>query len=248
MDPTVDRFQLARWVEEKLTVRYGSRPHNPKAYDSDLLGALIATILSQHTSDLNSGRAYLSLKAKYPNGWNALRDAPVEEIADAIRSGGLADMKAPRIRQLAREVYERTGDTTLECLREIGSDAERLDYLKSFHGIGPKTAACVLCFNMGRPIIPVDTHVHRVSVRIGLIGPKTSADKAHDELLEIVPGELAYSFHVHMIEHGRSICHARKPQCAVCPVSARCQFYLSTAADAMSGLSGVKAQTARLSA
>ena len=133
MEAVADRSELARWVEEKLTARYGARPHNPAAYDTDLLGALIATILSQHTSDLNSGRAYLSLKAAYPAGWNALRDAPVEEIADAIRSGGLADMKAPRIQQLARQVYERTGDTTLECLREIGSDAERLAYLKSFY-------------------------------------------------------------------------------------------------------------------
>ncbi len=225
MDDVVERSELAGWVEEKLTARYGARPHRAEAYDSDLLGALIATILSQHTSDLNSGRAYLSLKAAFPSGWNTLRDAPVEEIANAIRSGGLADMKAPRIQRLAREVYERTGDTTLDCLREIATDGERLAYLKSFHGIGPKTAACVLCFNMGRPVIPVDTHVHRVSARIGLIGPKTSADKAHDELLEIVPGAQAYSFHVHLIEHGRSICHARKPQCAVCPVASRCQYY-----------------------
>ncbi len=133
MDAIVDRFELARWVEEKLTARYGSRPHNPQAYDSDLLGALIATILSQHTSDLNSGRAYLSLKAAFPSGWNALRDTPVEEIADAIRSGGLADMKAPRIRQLAQEVYERTGDTTLECsARDCDADGERLAYLEEF--------------------------------------------------------------------------------------------------------------------
>ena len=248
MDAIVDRFELAGWVEEKLTVRYGSRPHNPQAYDSDLLGALIATILSQHTSDLNSGRAYLSLKAAFPSGWNALRDAPVEIIADAIRSGGLADMKAPRIRRLARDVYERTGDTTLGCLREIESDAERLAFLKSFHGIGPKTAACVLCFNMGRPVIPVDTHVHRVSSRIGLIGPKTSADKAHDELLEIVPGELAYSFHVHLIEHGRSICHARKPQCPVCPVASRCQYYQTAIASGGESRSGVRAQSARTGA
>ena len=219
------RREKSAWVEQCLTRQYGARPYNPAAYDDDLLGALIATLLSQHTSDLNSGRAYLALKKAFPGGWDEARLAPVARIADAIRPGGLADMKAPRIQRLIQEVYERTGATNLDLLREMHNDASALAYLKSFHGIGPKTAACVLCFNLGKPVIPVDTHVHRVAGRIGLIGPKTSADQAHDELLEIVPAQSAYSFHVHLIEHGRKICHARKPHCAVCPLTSRCDYY-----------------------
>ena len=218
------RRNKARWVEVRLCEFYGPRPYDPKAYDSDLMGALVATLLSQHTSDLNSGRAYASLKRAFLGGWEEIRLAPVNQIADAIRCGGLAEMKAPRIKRLIQDVYDRTGATDLGLLRELPSDAERLGFLKSFHGIGPKTAACVLCFNMGRPVIPVDTHVHRVSMRLGLIGLKTTADRAHDELLSLLPAKDAYSFHVHLIEHGRAICHSRRPECGRCPVRARCDY------------------------
>jgi endonuclease-3 len=148
----------------------------------------------------------------------------VERIANSIRSGGLAEVKAPRIKRLIQDVFDRTGKTDLEVLRELASDADRLRFLRSFHGIGPKTAACVLCFNMGRPVIPVDTHVHRVAGRIGLIDAKTGADAAHDELLERVPTGSEYSFHVHLIELGRSICRARAPQCGACPIREQCDY------------------------
>jgi endonuclease III len=225
------RRDKARWVEDRLTQFYGPRPYNPDAYDSDLLGALVATLLSQHTSDLNSGRAFASLKRAFPGGWEEVRTAPVNLIADAIRSGGLAEVKAPRIKSLIQDVHQRTGATNLDLLRDMATDAERLSYLKSFHGIGPKTAACVLCFNMGRPVIPVDTHVHRVSMRLGLIGAKTSADRAHDELLNLLPERDAYSFHVHLIEHGRTLCHARRPACPQCPVRGRCDYAIGNTAD-----------------
>jgi endonuclease-3 len=218
------RREKALWVEERLTEYYGARPYVAEAYDTDLLGALIATVLSQHTSDLNSGRAYLSLKRKFSGDWNHVRVAPVEEIQDSIHSGGLAQVKAARIKRLLADVYESSGETSLEGLRAMETDSQRLDYLKSFRGIGPKTAACVLCFNLGRPVIPVDTHVHRVSARIGLIGAKTDANRAHDELLGLLPEAAAYSFHVHLIEHGRRICHARRPECRVCPVRERCDY------------------------
>jgi endonuclease-3 len=214
--------KLAAEVEEKLTEYYGPREYNPEAYDKDLLGALIATLLSQHTSDLNSGRAFIALKRAFPGGWGDVLKADVKSVADAIRHGGLANVKAPRIQRVIQDAVDKTGSASLDVLTSIGDDHKRLEFLKSFHGVGPKTAACVLCFNMGRPVIPVDTHVHRVSRRIGLIGPKTSADKAHDELLEIAPQKKAYSFHVHLIEHGRRICHARRPKCPQCPLDGIC--------------------------
>ncbi len=222
--PSESLREKAQWVEERLTEHFGTRPYNPDAYDSDLMGALIATVLSQHTSDLNSGRAYQSLKKTFEGDWSRVRNAQESAIADAIRQGGLADVKARRIKNLLQDVYERTGGHTLDVLRGSSSDSEKLEFLKSFNGVGPKTAACILCFNLGQPVIPVDTHVHRVSKRIGLIGPKTSADQAHNELLALLPAENAYSFHVHLIEHGRQICHAQRPRCIDCPVKARCHF------------------------
>ncbi|HEX5323738.1 MAG TPA: hypothetical protein VFW40_08125 [Capsulimonadaceae bacterium] len=219
------RRAKAQWVETKLEEFYGSRPYDPAIYESDLLGALIATILSQHTSDLNSGRAYAALKAAYPMGWDYVRAAPVEQIADAIRCGGLAAVKAARIKRLLQDICARTGATHLDFLRDLTSDEEIALFLTSFHGVGPKTAACILLFNLGRPAIPVDTHVHRVSRRIGLVGPKADAVKTQNELKLLVAPSQAYSFHVHLIEHGRRICHAQRPSCGRCPVSARCCYF-----------------------
>jgi len=215
----------AQEVEELLSEYYGERPYRPEVYDQDILGALVATILSQHTSDVNSGRAYRSLLEAFPDGWQSVLSAPVEQVADALRSGGLADVKATRIQRLISDVIQKTGAPNLDFLRTWKDEQQIIEFLKSFHGVGPKTAACVAMFNLGRPVIPVDTHVHRVASRLGLIGPKISADQAHDDLLLLVdPGE-AYSFHVHLIEHGRSICHARKPECGRCPVRRVCDFY-----------------------
>jgi len=214
----------AAWFEQRLNAHYGLRIYDSNVYDTDLTGALIATLLSQHTSDLNSGRAYASLKAAFPNGWSQVREAEPEEIANAIRCGGLANIKALRIKNLLNEICERVGGSDLEILRTM-DDAQGMAFLTSFHGIGSKTAACVLMFNLGRSVIPVDTHVHRVSKRLGLIGAKIDAGRAQEILLELIGKENAYSFHVHLIEHGRKICHARKPSCAACPLSERCAFY-----------------------
>ncbi len=219
------RRAKAQWVENRLEEYYGPRPYDPAVYETDLLGALIATVLSQHTSDLNSGRAYASLKAAFPHGWDAVRTAGQERIAAAIRCGGLADVKAARIKRLLKDIHERTGATDLSFLRDWTNNEEIARFLTEFHGVGPKTAACVLLFNLGRPAIPVDTHVHRVSRRIGLVGPKADAVKTQAELSSMVCPQQAYSFHVHLIEHGRKICHAQRPQCGACPVSERCDYY-----------------------
>ncbi len=217
------RAKAAR-VERLLTEAYGPRVWRAENYMDDVLGALVATVLSQNTSDVNSGRAYQSLRAAFPGGWEDVRQASVTAVADAIRPGGLADTKAPRIQAILQDVHARHGCTDLEHLREW-DDAAIGAYLRGFHGVGAKTAACVLMFNLGRPVLPVDTHVHRVAGRLGLIGPKTTADGAHDDLLALLEPSQVYSFHVHLIEHGRRTCHARRPQCALCPVQGECDFF-----------------------
>lgn len=216
------RAKVAR-VESRLTAAYGERVWNAANHMDDVLGALVATILSQNTSDLNSGRAYASLQTAFPGGWDSVRTASVSEVENAIRAGGLAQIKAPRIQAILQDIWERTGQTDLEALRGW-DDARIREYLRSFPGVGAKTAACVLMFNLGRPVLPVDTHVHRVAGRLGLIGLKTTADQAHDQLQALLDDDQVYSFHVHFIEHGRRTCHARRPACERCPVRVECDW------------------------
>ncbi len=151
----------------------------------------------------------------------------MEEIADAIRPGGLANRKAPRIRRILQQIYERQGSLELDWIADAPS-ADAIDYLLAFDGVGRKTAACVLMFSLGRPVLPVDTHVHRVAMRLGLIG-KCSADEAHDLLGAMVPPERVYSFHMNMVAHGRQVCHARRPECPRCVLRGLCDYYRSTA-------------------
>jgi endonuclease III len=172
------------------------------------------TVLSQHTSDVNTARAFAGLKQRFPR-WEAVVDAPPEEVADAIRSGGLADQKAPRIQAILREIERREGALSLARLGELRDD-EVEDYLCSLPGVGPKTAACVLVFSMGRAAFPIDTHVHRVTRRLGWIPGNATADKAHALLKEAVPPEIRYELHVQLIAHGRTICKARNPSCSEC--------------------------------
>lgn len=211
-------------IEALLTIAYGPRVWRAENYSADLVGALVATVLSQNTSDLNSGRAYASLKQAFPGGWDDVRNASVTAVAEAIRAGGLANIKAPRIQAILSDIFERHGKTELDHIRQW-DDATVRAYLRSFPGIGPKTAACILMFNLGRPVLAVDTHVHRVSRRLGLIAPTVGADAAHDRLQALLDDSQVYSFHVHLIEHGRRTCHAQKPACAVCPVQDECDFY-----------------------
>lgn len=172
------------------------------------------TVLSQHTSDVNTARAFASLKERFPE-WRALMAAPVDDVVDAIRLGGLAAQKAPRIQAILAEIERREGDVTLERLGDL-SDDEVEEYLCSLPGVGPKTAACVLVFSLGRDAFPIDTHVHRVTRRLGWIAPNASADAAHRILKRAVPPELRYELHVQLIGHGRTICKARLPRCSDC--------------------------------
>lgn len=205
-----------------LLQAYGEPEWQP---DGDGLGGLIGTILSQHTSDINSGRAYRQLVAVFPT-WEQVRDAPVERVAEAIRSGGLANLKAKRIQEVLRVLTERLQDAplSLNFLAERPL-AEGSAYLRSLPGVGPKTAACVLLFSLVLASFPVDIHVHKVSKRLGLIGAKVSADQAHAISESIVPLEYVYILHVNLIRHGRRVCHAQRPACERCPLRLECTYY-----------------------
>lgn len=201
---------------------HSARPDNSPVAETVLepLDELIFTLLSQHTSDLNRDRAWVSLTKRF-RSWNAAAKAPVGEVADAIRSGGLADSKAPRIKAVLREINEREGRYSLERLKGM-PDAEVSSYLTSLHGIGPKTAACVLAFSLKRPALPIDTHVHRIALRMGLIARGTNAEKAQPLLEALVPPKQRVPTHVRMIAHGRTTCTAQRPECDVCVLSSIC--------------------------
>jgi endonuclease III len=207
-----------RAIHARLLKRFGELAP-PRSVDP--LDELILTVLSQHTSDLNAGRAFAALRAAFPRGWDQVVRAPAERVADAIRSGGLANTKAPRIQEILREVKRREGAYDLSRLTEM-TDREARDYLTSLPGIGPKTAAVVLSFALGRDALPVDTHVLRVSRRLGLIPPKTSAERADRMLHALVPDGLRTSLHVALIRLGREICKAPVPRCRQCPLKDLC--------------------------
>ena len=198
-------------VMEKMGPEYG-----PVHWDArlDAASELVYTILSQHTSDINSWRAYDSLMEAY-GSIEAIADAPVEDIEEAIRHGGLAAQKAPRIKNVLTQIREEIGSFDLEFLADLPL-AEAKAWLTRLNGIGPKTAAIILCFSLGMPAMPVDTHIHRVSKRLGLIGPKVTADKAHDLLEPMVDPEDVFAFHVYLISHGRVVCKALRPLCEEC--------------------------------
>ncbi len=207
-------------IVARLEARYGVARWKPRM---EPLEELIHCILSQHTSDANSFRAFRALRKAFPS-WQAVVDAPTERVAEVIRSGGLANQKAPRIQAVLRTLYQLRGDYTLDWLQELNT-AEARRFLLSLPGIGPKCAAIVLCFALGRPVIPVDTHVFRVSWRLGLIPHSIGEAKAHQVLEAMVPPELAYRFHVALIRHGRALCKAQRPLCEQCPLTDLCDYY-----------------------
>ena len=213
----------------ELLLRMYGEPRNEPDYDP--LGGLVGTILSQHTSDINSGRAYKRLITTF-HTWEEVRDATIDKIVEAIKCGGLANIKSERIQKVLATLTEHQqkygGTKTLsEFLYDelaCRSTEEAWRYLRELPGVGPKTAACVLMFNLDRPAFPIDTHVHRVSKRLGLIGTKVSADQAHEVFCKIIPAEWVYSLHVNLIRHGRQICHAQRPECGQCLLFSECAY------------------------
>ncbi len=196
---------------------YGRVPPQPSG---DPMAELVLTLLSQHTSDHNSGRAFHRLIERFP-AWDAVLAAPTAAVEEAIRPGGLAPTKAPRLQQLLAAVRERAPAYNLAFLARLPL-AEAKAWLRALPGVGPKTAACVLLFALGRPALPVDTHVDRVARRLGLVPPATTAERAHELLEAQLRPQQVYAFHVDLIQHGRRTCHARAPACARCPLLERC--------------------------
>ena len=209
------RRRRVRAIRDRLRVLYGTPVNHPHGHP---IAELVRTILSQNTSDLNRDRAYESLRSRYPT-WEEVRDAPEDELIDAIRVGGLSNTKGPRIQAILRDLDDHPD---LDWLETAPRD-EAIAYLTGLPGVGRKTAACVLIFTFGRPEIPVDTHVFRVGTRLGLFRPGASFDEAHDEILRLVDPEDAYEFHINLIRHGRRICKAR-PRCDECALRRMCPY------------------------
>lgn len=201
----------------RLAGLYGE-PHHLPSFDP--LAELILTVLSQNTADTNSGRAFVQLMRRYPS-WAAIADAPIEDVIATIQGGGLAQQKAPRIQAILRAVREREGDFDIGFLAGLPMEEARA-WLRALPGVGPKTTACVLLFALGRPAMPVDTHVERVAKRLGLIPEKATSEQAHELLEALVDPNDYYRFHMLLIKHGRRLCAARRPLCERCPLEPEC--------------------------
>jgi len=186
------------------------------------LDELISTILSQNTNDRNRDRAFDALRARFPS-WEAVRDAPLEVVIEAIRPAGLANQKAQRIQEVLREITRLRGALELDFLQDLPLEEAR-SWLMQFKGVGPKTAAIVLLFSLGRPAFPVDTHIYRVSGRIGLRPAEMTVEETHAWLESLLPPETWYAAHLNLIRLGREVCQARRPQCDRCPIREFCDY------------------------
>ncbi len=208
-------------MHRQLLAHYGRPAWEPSHQPLD---ELVGTILSQHTSDVNADRAFAGLKAAFPS-WEAVRDAHPAEVEAAIRRGGLAVVKAARIQAVLRALTDAGGRVALPDLTRMRRLRAR-GVLVDLPGVGKKTASCVLLFGAGVPAIPVDTHVHRVSLRLGLIPPRATPDQAADLLEAAIPLKDHHAFHVNLIRHGREVCKAPRPRCDLCVLRTRCWYII----------------------
>jgi endonuclease-3 len=210
------------WVLARLQRMYGRKSWKCWGKGVDVL---VDTILSQNTSAANSDAGYKQLRRRF-RSWNQVADAPVEEVERHIRVSGLSRIKAPRIQQILRQIKADVGKIDLQHLAEW--EAQRAyEYLTNFVGIGPKTAYCIMMFSFGMKVFPVDTHIHRIAMRLGLVDAKSSAEETCDALTPLIAPEHRYEMHVLMIEHGRKTCRARNPQCERCGLLRICPYGLS---------------------
>lgn len=208
-------------VHQKLLDFYG----NPTWRDPlPPVDELVSTILSQNTNDTNRDRAFAALRRAFPT-WEQVRDGDTQEVIAAIRPAGLANQKGPRIQEVLREITAQRGALNLDFLAEL-TPAEGREWLLQFKGVGPKTAAIVLLFSLGKPAFPVDTHIYRVSGRIGLRPEGMSVEQAHEFLEGLLPPEAYYAAHLNLIRLGREICSARKADCPNCPLQTWCDYAL----------------------
>jgi endonuclease III len=225
-EPAPDQERIVT-VQQRLRASQGPFVPKPRL---PVIDEMIATVLSQHTSDRNSERAFAQLKAKFPT-WEEVLAADQDQVADAIRCGGIADQKARRIREILAAIQRREGRIDLALLDGM-DDAAVEQYLTSLPGVGPKTAACVLAFSMGRAAFPVDTHVHRIATRLGWIPPGASADKAYRILNPAIPPAIRYDLHLAFITHGREVCKAQRPRCEECVLRDLCPHATQNACSA----------------
>ena len=206
-------------IDRRLAQAHGEKTNQGRG---DPLDSLIRTILSQSTSDVLSARAFESLKAKFPV-WEETLRARVTSIESAIKGGGLAKAKARWIKAILGEGLVDRGELSLDHLTRLAPE-EVMSYLTRFEGVGPKTAACVCLFALRQPVFPVDTHIHRIAKRMGWVGERDTAERTFDLLDNSIPDALKYQLHVNLIAHGRTVCHARGPECAGCVVRRHCAF------------------------
>jgi endonuclease-3 len=212
--------EKAREVHRRMRDVYGE----PKRENGlDAVSQLVNTILSQNTNDTNRDVAFRRLRERLPT-WEQVRDADVDEVIDAIRPAGLANQKGPRIQEALQTITDKQGALNLDFLTGMSVDDAK-KWLSAIKGVGPKTSAIVLLFALDMPAFPVDTHVHRVTGRLGLIGPRTSREKAHHVLEELIPSQDYYAFHLNLIRHGREICTSRRPHCPECFLTDICNYY-----------------------
>ena len=204
-------------IVEELRARYGQFVQEPR-YNA--LDELIFTVLTQHTSDLNAGRAFDRLREMIPT-WEEVMVADQQAIASAIFHGGMSNQKSKRIKDILATILEKRGALEIDFLRDYALEDAR-EWLTDLPGVGPKTAAVVMSFALGMPAFPVDTHIHRVSKRLGLIDEKTTADAAHAIMEDKVQPDLRFQLHMQLITHGRQVCKARRPLCGQCPLSNDC--------------------------
>ncbi len=209
-------------VDKLLVQVYGDKRWRKHAEPID---ELVATVLSQHTNDVNRDKAFRQLKRRFPN-WEQVLHAPTRSIAAAIKPAGLSNQKAPRIKAILQRIVEANeGKLSLNFLAEMPV-SEAMDWLKRLPGVGPKTAACVLLFSFGKPVFPVDTHIYRISKRLGWLDEKVSEARANELLDKVVPDEIKYRLHLNMIAHGRKICKPQNPRCNECVLKHLCGYAL----------------------
>ncbi len=206
-------------MDKRLRRLYGD-PQKPR---KDAVSQLVATMLSQATTDVQTARSFGNLRRQFRT-WELVRDAPVSQIAKAIRSSGLSKQKAPRIKKALQHITSERGRIELNFLKKLPAEEAR-QWLMNIAGVGPKTASIVLLFSFDKPLFPVDTHIFRVMRRLGWIPEKATVEQAHDLLAALIPPRLYYRLHLNLIEHGRAICHARAPNCAMCPLQSYCEYY-----------------------
>jgi endonuclease III len=208
-------------VTRRLTELYGELPFSSK----DPMSMLVEIILSHRTRDEQTAAAYDNLLKRF-GSWEAVRDAPTEEVQAVIENVNWPEVKAPRLQAIMRQITEERGELNLDFLRDLPVE-EGAAWLNRLEGVGPKTTACVLLFSCRKPILPVDTHVHRVAIRLGLIGKKVSADAAHNLLQALLPNDARtiYNFHKALLRHGQRICVFERPRCNRCPLTDLCDYY-----------------------